>query len=153
MLASLHAIAGALSAKMASNRREAAALGVLSHAPLDILNHEEPFSERGAPNLPFLLADLAITSGVVFSIGARRGWSSHCLVGALSSLLPDVEHLISMRLGSKNELFPFHSGRLHASIGMKVGLRQQLALSTLILIAMGLLEPGAPAVTRDSSPR
>jgi hypothetical protein len=109
---------------------------------LDFLGHEEPFYEDGSPRLAVLLPDVGLTVIAITWLGSQRGWLSPSLLGAMATILPDVEHFLPLSCGSHKKLFPSHrfENLLHSKTGFKPSLNVQFLLGGLLWLLLALWE-------------
>ena len=137
MLGVVHSATGAWLSKAGRSRHQAIVLGVISHAVLDFIGHEEPFNKHG-PRLVVLLPDFALTATATVWFGAQRGWLSPGLLGSAASILPDVEHFLPLNRGSRKEQFPSHrfAGLLHSKSRPKLGVKVQFTLGGLLWLLL-----------------
>lgn len=137
MLGVVHSATGAWLSKAGRSRRQAIVLGVISHAVLDYIGHEEPFDEHG-PRLVMLLPDFALTATATIWCGARRGWLSPGLLGSVASILPDAEHFLPMNHGGRKEQFPSHrfGDLLHSKTRPKLSVKVQFILGSLLWLLL-----------------
>jgi membrane-bound metal-dependent hydrolase YbcI (DUF457 family) len=142
VLAVVHSAAGAWLSKAARSRRQAILLGIVSHVVVDFLGHEEPFDEDGSPRLAVLLPDVGLTVIAITWLGSQRGWLSPSLLGAMATILPDVEHFLPLSRGSHKKLFPSHrfENLLHSKTGFKPSLNVQFLLGGLLWLLLALWE-------------
>ncbi len=138
MLATLHATAAGVAGRFVTNKGDAIAIGIATHAVLDVLNHEEPFRGDGSPRTSLLILDLAGTFAALSTIALTRGARSAEFTAAVSSILPDIQHLVSIWLGANHELFPFHTQTWHSKFGRKISAREQFAAAALLTLAIPL---------------
>ena len=131
MIVALHVATGGLAGALLRSRRAAVAGGVALHVLGDAIPH------RDFPSVRFELA--SGLAGVV-GLGLRRGFADPVTVGAIASSVPDLEHLVPLRLLGGRKLFPSHRWPwLHHRGGISAG--AQLAVSIAALAGL-LAQPG-----------
>ena len=122
MIVAVHALVGAALGRFCRHRRQALAVGFVSHLPCDLAPHRD----LEVPQEAVLLgATMAL-------IAAARGLGSKEFSGAFGAAVPDIENLIGRVLGIPDEklLIPTHS-RYH---GRRIdGLGSQAALAVACL--------------------
>jgi hypothetical protein len=96
VIASLHAATGATMGVGVRSRAAAALLGVPLHLAGDRVPHRDIHDRR-----------FEISSGlfVVVLISARRGLTDRATIGALTTCLPDVEHIVRLPRPGGSKLF------------------------------------------------
>ena len=126
MIVGLHVATGGLAGALLGSRRAAIPVGLALHVLGDAIPH------RDLPSVRFELASGA--AGVV-ALGLRRGFGDPAAVGAIASSVPDLEHLVPLRLLGGRKLFPSHRWPwLHRRGGVSAG--AQLAVSVAVLAVL-----------------
>jgi hypothetical protein len=147
MTGTTHALAGATLGRLCRRPGWAVALGIASHALLDVLPHRDP------PGRLSLLLDGAGVAAVTGSLLVRREWGM--LAGAVGALLPDLEHLGHLGNPHARGWFPSHRrshGARSARQGVAVeGVVAQAALLVLALCAARGRRSRGPAPTGGGS--
>jgi hypothetical protein len=126
MVATPHALAGALASRFARSPRGALAAGVISHLALDRIPH----TDYRLANRKVLLADLAAGS-VVTAVLARR----HRLAaaGAFGGVLPDLAMIAELRTGLRITLPLHHANHTSIEPPVVVGVLTQLITAAVLL--------------------
>jgi hypothetical protein len=99
MIVSLHIATGALGGALVRSPVSAAVLGLVLHFYGDRVPHEDIDSRR-----------FEIGSGVasVLALALVRGPVDSATVGAISSSVPDIEHVVRLPRPGGRKLFPSH---------------------------------------------
>lgn len=123
-----HVAVGALIGSLVNHHLAAFALGFASHLPLDILPHFDFRDFR---------VDAALSVGLMGVVLAAGGLSP-MLLGAVGSVLPDVENLFwKMKLISeKRKIFPSHSGLIEHGRALGGGALPEAVASALSVAAV-----------------
>jgi hypothetical protein len=139
-----HVSAGALAGRCARGPARAGALGMLTHAALDLVPHDDAFGER---------MEIAVTAALV-SLVAAVSRDVDVVAGAIGGALPDLEHVLPVPGLGGRPVFPTHaSSRLHGSLplGFRAGTAAQLVLAAALLAAA--LRPAAGSGRPKQAPR
>ena len=133
VILAVHVPAGALAGRWAGSGPAAFGWGVVSHAALDLVPHEDPFGER---------AEIGWTAGMLALVAILTRRDPRSLAGAVGGALPDLEHLMPRVRHGGRALFPTHAwGRLHGSLPtrLELGGGAQLAVAAAMTAGLGLL--------------
>jgi hypothetical protein len=126
-----HVAIGALLGSLLGSNVAAFAAGFLSHIPLDAVPHFDFKDFR------FDAAASVVRLGVVLVVGGL----SPILLGAVGSVLPDVENLLWKMglLDERRKIFPTHSGLIrHGKARNAGGIRSEIVVSLLSAAVVGL---------------
>ena len=126
MIVSLHLATGALGGALVRSPVAAAALGPVLHVLGDRMPHEDIDSKR-----------FELQTGVLGALAlvAVRGPFDAATVGAIASVVPDVEHVIRLPRPGGRKLFPSHRiPGWHRPGGLSAEL--QLVLAGVVLGAL-----------------
>lgn len=106
MIQLAHVATGALSGRHGAGILDALVAGLATHAAMDVIPHGEVHDDA-----------FELVTGVagVLAIAARHGWRSPVTIGAIGSVLPDLEHIPKHFFGRHTApVFPTHRwGFLH----------------------------------------
>ena len=126
MIVSLHLATGALGGALVRSPVAAAALGPVLHVLGDRMPHEDIDSKRFELQTGLLGA---------LALAAVRGPFDAATVGAVASVVPDVEHVIRLPRPGGRKLFPSHRiPGWHRPGGLSAEL--QLVLAGVVLGAL-----------------
>ena len=128
-----HMIIGAALGSRAPSVPSAAALGLFSHAVLDMIPHSDYDDVASG------LADVgAVTASLLAARGA--GLDARTLAGAVAAVLPDIEvGLRYLGLWPFRALFPTHSGQLphgKTSTGKGILIQAGMVAGGLLVLAL-----------------
>lgn len=125
MIVAVHTLVGAALSRLCCTRRQAFALGFLSHLPCDMAAHRDLEVPEEA---------LLVTAALGL-VAAARGPTSKEFAGALGAVTPDLENAVGRALGIPDEklLLPTHS-KYHGREVREV--RTQLALTLCCLAVL-----------------
>jgi hypothetical protein len=117
VIVAVHALTGAAFSRLCRTRRQAFALGFVSHVVCDAIPHRD----LEVPHEACLL------SGALAVVAGLRGMSSKEFAGAVGAAVPDIENLVGRLLDIPDEklLLPTHNarhGRRTAGFGLQVAL-------------------------------
>jgi hypothetical protein len=100
-----HVATGALAGRGRTALRDAFLAGLATHAAMDVIPHGEVHDDY---------FELFSGAAGVLALAARHGWASPITIGAIGSIVPDMEHIPQV-LGIRTPpLFPTHRvGALH----------------------------------------
>ena len=117
MIVAVHALTGAALRRLCRTRRQAFALGFVSHMACDMAPHRDLEIPQEA----------CLLGGALAVIAGLRGLSSKEFAGAVGAVAPDVENLVGRMLDLPDEklLLPTHNsyhGRKTAGFGVQVAL-------------------------------
>jgi hypothetical protein len=144
MMLAAHVSAGALAGRCARGPGRAVALGMVTHAALDLVPHEDAFGER---------TEIAVTAALVTFVAAISR-DVNTVAGAIGGALPDLEHVLPVPGLGGRPVFPTHvSSRLHGALPLRfrAGSTAQLGLAA-VLLAAALAGPHASKRPKDASP-
>jgi len=115
VIVAVHALTGAALSRLCRTRRQAFALGFVSHMACDALPHRDLEIPQEA----------CLLGGALTLVACLRGPSSKEFAGAAGAAVPDIENLVGRILGIADEklLLPTHNtyhGRKTAGFGMQV---------------------------------
>jgi hypothetical protein len=96
VIVSLHAATGATMGSLVRSRTAAALLGIPLHLAGDRVPH------RDIPDRRFEIGSGLV---VVALVAARRGVTDKATIGAVTTCLPDIEHVIPLTLPGGSKLF------------------------------------------------
>ena len=126
MIVGVHVATGGLAGALVGSSRRAVPVGLVLHVLGDAIPHRDFPSVR-----------LELASGVagVAALVLRRGFRDPATIGAIASSVPDLEHLVPLRLLGGRKLFPSHRWPwLHRRGGVSAG--AQLAVSIAVLAVL-----------------
>ncbi len=105
MIQLAHVATGALAGRGRTALRDAFLAGLATHAAMDVIPHGEVHDDG---------FELVTGAAGVLALAARYGWASPITIGALGSVVPDMEHVPKL-LGIRTPpVFPTHRfGALH----------------------------------------
>ena len=105
MIVATHAAIGAAVGTLFKSKGGAFLAGIVSHAPADLLPHQEYC----------LWKEVALLGMVLGYIGARHGPGSPCFWGALGAAAPDLENGLAELglLKERHKVFPTHHKPWH----------------------------------------
>ena len=105
MIQLAHVATGALAGRGRTALREAFLAGLATHAAMDVIPHGEVHDDY---------FELVTGAAGVLALAARHGWSSPITIGAIGSIVPDMEHIPQLFGVHAPPLFPTHRyGVLH----------------------------------------
>ncbi len=105
MIQLAHVATGALAGRGRSALRDAFLAGLATHAAMDVIPHGEVHDDY---------FELVTGAAGVLAIAARYGWTSPVTIGAIGSIVPDMEHIPQLVGIRTPPLFPTHRwGILH----------------------------------------
>lgn len=105
MIQLAHVATGALAGRHRIGTLDALLAGLAAHAAIDVIPHGEVHDDR---------FELLTGAAGVLAIAARHGWRSPVTIGALGSVIPDMEHLPKLVGIDTPPVFPTHRwGVLH----------------------------------------
>ena len=96
MIVSLHAATGATMGSLVRSRTAAALLGIPLHLAGDRVPHRD---------IPDRRVEIASGLLVVALVAARRGVTDKATIGAVTTCLPDIEHVLPMPRPGGSKLF------------------------------------------------
>ena len=131
MIASLHVATGAAVGALLDSRLGALAAGPLLHIAGDRMPHWDIAWRR---------FELATSIGGIVALGVARGPLDPATIGAFSSALPDVEHVLPLPRPGGRKLFPSHRyPGWHVPGGVPVGVQIVVAAAVVTgLVVTGL---------------
>lgn len=136
MLISTHFAAGLSAGRMSRTRPGAGILGLVSHFTLDLLRYEDPPSDRDEVNIPLVLFDIGLTSIMACHLWRTNRIGRRELLGGISAIAPDVEHVLPWNLGEKQpiRIFPSHAfnQRWHSKLGPTITIAPQIAIALFV---------------------
>lgn len=132
MIATPHALAGALASRFTRGPRAALVAGAISHLALDRIPH----TDYGLDNRKAMLADIAAATLVTAALARRHRLAA---AGALGGVLPDLMMVAELRTGLRVTLPLHHANHTSIEPPVVVGVLTQL-LTTALLIT-GLVGP------------
>ncbi len=105
MIQLAHVATGALAGRGRSGLRDAFLTGLATHAAMDVIPHGEVHDDA---------FELCTGAAGVVLLAARHGWTSPITIGAVGSIVPDMEHVPQLFGLRTPPLFPTHRfGVLH----------------------------------------
>jgi hypothetical protein len=106
MIQLAHVATGALAGRHRVGVLDALLAGLATHAAMDVIPHGEVHDDQ---------FELVTGAAGVLAIAARHGWRSPITMGALGSVIPDLEHVPKHFFGLETApVFPTHRwGILH----------------------------------------
>ena len=105
MIQLAHAASGALVGRSCSGVLDALLAGFVTHGVMDVAPHGEVHDDR---------FEILTGAAAILALAARHGWRSPVTMGAIGSVLPDMEHVPSLVGITLPPLYPTHRwGRLH----------------------------------------
>lgn len=105
MIQLAHVATGALAGRGRAGLREAFLAGLATHAAMDVAPHGEVHDDA---------FELVTGAAGVLALAARYGWASPITVGAIGSIVPDMEHVPQLLGLRTRPVFPTHRfGVLH----------------------------------------
>ena len=126
MVATPHALAGAVVSRFARTPRQALLAGALSHLALDRIPHTDyPLTNRKA-----LFADLAVASILTAALTRRHRLAA---AGAFGGVLPDLMIVTELRTGLRLTLPLHHANHTAIEPPVAVGVLTQLITTGLLL--------------------
>jgi hypothetical protein len=132
MIATPHALAGALASRFARTPRGALAAGVISHLVLDRIPH----TDYELDNRWAMFADVAAATVVTATLARRRRLAAS---GALGGVLPDLLVVAELRTGLRITQPLHHANHTSIEPPVVVGVLTQLATAALLIT--GLVGP------------
>ncbi|HXV03550.1 MAG TPA: hypothetical protein VFP24_08250 [Gaiellaceae bacterium] len=99
MIVAMHVATGAAAGQLVRSRLAAVVLGAALHAAADRIPHEDFASRR---------FELQCGVGGVLALALRRGLVHPATLGAIASVVPDVEHVVRLPRPGGRKLFPSH---------------------------------------------
>lgn len=99
MIQLAHVATGALAGRGRTSLRDAFLAGLATHAAMDVIPHGEVHDDQ---------FELVTGAAGVLVLAARYGWTSPITIGAIGSVVPDMEHVPSLVGLRTPPLFPTH---------------------------------------------
>jgi hypothetical protein len=110
MMLAIHLPVGALAGRARGNVATALCAGVVSHAILDLLPHDDVVSER---------TEAIVVASLLPAIALGTHWDGRAFFGALGGVLPDLEHVVRVPGSGGRLVFPTHGPKgLHEAIAL-----------------------------------
>jgi hypothetical protein len=126
MVATPHALAGALASRVARSPRGALVAGVISHLALDRIPH----TDYRLANRRLLFADLATATLLSTALARRHRLAA---AGALGGGLPDVVMIAELRTGLRVTLPLHHANHTSIEPPVVLGVLTQLITAGVLL--------------------
>lgn len=105
MIQLAHAASGALVGRSCNGVLDALVAGFVTHGVMDVAPHGEVHDDR---------FEILTGAAAILALASRYGWRSPVTMGAIGSVLPDMEHVPSLVGIKLPPLYPTHRwGRLH----------------------------------------
>src|SRR5262245_5543212 len=101
MLISTHFAAGLIAGRMSRTKSGAGIRGLLSHFTLDLIRHEDPPSGKYELNIPMVLSDIGLAITMACHLWQANKIGPRELLGGISAIAPDFEHVLPWILGEK----------------------------------------------------
>jgi hypothetical protein len=99
VIVAMHVASGAAAGALVRSRLAAVVLGLALHAAGDRIPHEDFASRR---------FEVQCGVGGLLVLALRRGLFDAATVGAIASVVPDVEHVVPLPRPGGRKLFPSH---------------------------------------------